>query len=316
LDVHPGHLQRILAELEGKDLFEALAEHLSPTDLQSLLLEVANRRAAKVTPAVVANRSQEDRFCQHSKVDARRMIELDRTAFDVAASRGFQPIELSPVCPLGTVSALAKVSQNNIVSTIRNTEVVSDSTNVMAIECAARRKTQEVVRLCASHRLLRAQPFSGPASFAHFRVFSMCSAGRNMGNRDFERDALIDQIGIYLQTLEELTKLGYSHGKPRVGLTDFSEQNGEVLNAVQSKLQDQFPKATIEVTSDRIQAKGYYYPFCFWIFVTGEDGVEQNIGDGGFTDWTQQLLSNKKERLLISGVGSERMCFLFCPPEP
>ena len=28
--------------------------------------------------------------------------------------------------------------------------------------------------------------------------------------------------------------------------------------------------------------------------------------DGGFTTWTQQLLSNNKERLLISGLGTER----------
>jgi hypothetical protein len=72
----------------------------------------------------------------------------------------------------------------------------------------------------------------------------------------------------------------------------------------------------IGVKPDRIQAKHYYYPFCFWIFAAGEDGVEQNIGDGGFTDWTQQLLSNQKERLLISGLGSERLCFLFAPQQP
>ena len=33
--------------------------------------------------------------------------------------------------------------------------------------------------------------------------------------------------------------------------------------------------------------------------------------DGGFTDWTQQLLSNRKERLLISGMGSERFVSVF-----
>ena len=30
-----------------------------------------------------------------------------------------------------------------------------------------------------------------------------------------------------------------------------------------------------------------------------------NIGDGGFTDWTQRLLSNGKERLLVSAMGIE-----------
>ena len=141
----------------------------------------------------------------------------------------------------------------------------------------------------------------------------MCTAGRNTGNRDFECDAMIDQIGVYLQTLEELDHMGYSHGPAKVGLTDFSEQNSEILLAVRSKLLERFPSVTIEVAPDRIQAKGYYYPFCFWIFVTGVDGAEQNICDGGFTDWTQQFLGNKKERLLISGMGTERLCFLFSP---
>jgi ribosomal protein S18 acetylase RimI-like enzyme len=31
--------------------------------------------------------------------------------------------------------------------------------------------------------------------------------------------------------------------------------------------------------------------------------------DGGFTDWTQQFLSNRKERLLISGLGSEQVAW-------
>lgn len=32
-------------------------------------------------------------------------------------------------------------------------------------------------------------------------------------------------------------------------------------------------------------------------------GEEIEIADGGFTDWTQQLLEEKKERLLVSGMG-------------
>lgn len=41
-----------------------------------------------------------------------------------------------------------------------------------------------------------------------------------------------------------------------------------------------------------------------------EAGVPELI-DGGFTTWTQQVLSNIKERLLISGLGIERLCSQF-----
>ena len=37
------------------------------------------------------------------------------------------------------------------------------------------------------------------------------------------------------------------------------------------------------------------------------DGAPGSIGDGGFTDWTARLLSNEKERLLITGYGTDRL---------
>jgi len=40
------------------------------------------------------------------------------------------------------------------------------------------------------------------------------------------------------------------------------------------------------------------------------DGVPTEIGDGGFTDWTAKLLASKKERLLISGYGLDRLAGL------
>ena len=39
------------------------------------------------------------------------------------------------------------------------------------------------------------------------------------------------------------------------------------------------------------------------IIEVGQEEIE--IADGGFVDWTQQLLGSKKERLLIAGFGME-----------
>src|SRR5436305_1563893 len=75
------------------------------------------------------------RFVRLSAADPRALVELDRLAFSLA-SPPFEPVELSPVCPLGTNSVVAPVDQNITVATIRNTEVVSDATNVLALECA------------------------------------------------------------------------------------------------------------------------------------------------------------------------------------
>jgi len=78
---------------------------------------------------------------------------------------------------------VAGVDQNWAVTTARNTEVVSDSTNALALECAVRRrallradpKSAEPVHLAASHRLLRARRYADPALASHFSVFA-CAA--------------------------------------------------------------------------------------------------------------------------------------------
>ena len=48
----------------------------------------------------------------------------------------------------------------------------------------------------------------------------------------------------------------------------------------------------------------YYRGFRFKI-VWNSQGESLEIIDGGIVDWTQQLTGNRKERLLISGLGTE-----------
>ena len=57
--------------------------------------------------------------------------------------------------------------------------------------------------------------------------------------------------------------------------------------------------------------QGYYAGVRFQVYARDQAGTEYFLLDGGFTDWTQQLLSNRKERLLISGMGSERFVSVF-----
>jgi hypothetical protein len=306
-----GHRDRILAEF-GAESYDALERGLSPTDLQSLLLEVSKARAAAVTPSRVLARRRDDRFVQPSSVDPRLAVLFDSVAFD-SVSTAFTPVELAPVCPLGTVSAVTLLSQDNVVSTMRNSEVVADATNCLALECAIRRSEADTVKLCASHRVLRTKRFEGPASFAHFRLFSLCTAGRDIGGCKFESEAMLEQLSAALDLLHKLREHGFTFGAARVSLTDFTGQKGDIMRHVAETLQARFPEDAIGLDNERTQAKGYYDPFSFWLFLTDQEGREHNIGDGGFTDWTQQFLSNGKERLLISGLGAERICYLFAP---
>jgi hypothetical protein len=49
---------------------------------------------------------------------------------------------------------------------------------------------------------------------------------------------------------------------------------------------------------------GYYLGVQFKLYIEWA-GQEWEIADGGFVDWTQKLVGNRKERMLISGFGLE-----------
>src|SRR2546425_335653 len=142
-------IDRIEREAGVPDLANILTNRLAPTDLQSLLLEVYGQRAKRREPRALLEDQVSNRFIRPSTTSPARLLDWDRVAFS-RLPKVFQPIELSPVCPLGTVSALSPISQDWTVSTIRNTEVVSDSTNVLALEgaisCSGSTGARAVVR--------------------------------------------------------------------------------------------------------------------------------------------------------------------------
>jgi hypothetical protein len=233
----------------------------------------------------------------------------------------YAALDLSPVCPLGTNAAIATVSQNKVLTTIRNTEVAADITNVLALECASQRrqllranpKSRERVRLCASHRVVRGQVFGGLASSPHFRLLGLCAAGRDEGSFQFDVGALVEQIAFNMRLLQEAARLGYHEHRFRIAISDLEDgQRTQALEEqVLAPLAASFPDARCELDPNRATGRGYYVGTCFHIYATNAAGVEFELVDGGLTTWTQQLLNNRKERLLISGLGVERFCAQF-----
>jgi len=311
-----GWSERLRREAGVPDLVEVLTGRLAPSDLQSLLLEVYARLASKVQPAQLLQQHEQNRFLAPSPADARLLAEVDRAAWELLPD-GYLPLELSPLCPLGTNSAIATVSQNKVVSTTRNTEAVADSTNVLALESAARRRrqlrskgAQAPVLLAASQRVTRAQVFRGTRSWAHFRLLSLCAAGRDAGTFRFESSQLVEQIAFQVRLLQELARFGRVYSSIRVAITDFtSGRLREALEAnVLAPLSARFLDVRVHVDSERTSGRGYYDAACFKLFAREPSGEEIELGDGGTVDWTAKLLSDRKERLIISGLGVERIC--------
>jgi hypothetical protein len=309
-----GQIARIERELGTPGLLELLSTRLAPTDLQSLLLEVHARVAAAVTPARLLAQYRESRFVAPSPVSPRALVEVDRLAWSLLPD-GYEPLELSPLCPLGTNSAVAPVSQHKVVSTDRTSEVVADSTNVLALECAVRRhdpaaRRREPVRLAASHRLTRAQQFGGARSWAHFRVLSLVAAGRDEGDTRFETRALVEQIAFCARLVEGAAALGRAFGGLRIAVTDVTD--GALTDTLETRvlapLRERFPAARCHLAPERTAGRGYYGRVCFKLYATNESGDELELADGGDTSWTRTLLGDEKERLVVSGLGVERLC--------
>lgn len=310
-------LKRIENEAGIPGLAEILAERLAPTDLQSLLLEVYRLRAGRLSPADVLRAYGEDRFVRPAGPQPECLNRWEQTAL-AELPPGFEALALAPLCPLGTSSAVAGVDQNWAVSTARNTEVVSDPTNVLALEAAARRrermrtgpKSAAAVHLAAAHRVVRAQRFSGPHQVAHFHLLSLVSAGRDAGSRRFEAESLQAHIRYYLRALRAFLgddvplSLRVTAFDPAVG-EDFLE------TALLAPVREAFPAVDGGVDAARTSGRGYYTALAFHVRAQTPAGEWVQMADGGDVDWTQKLLSNAKERLVISGLGGERLCTLF-----
>ena len=214
---------RVAADTGIPRLFPALSQEIALSDLQSLLMRVYQARTANFDESDVRRTAERD-LVGASKVDARLFNRFDFTAFEVA--REFEAIELSPVGPLGMNRVLGGIDQNNVVTTIRNAEVLGDPTTALALECWRRRKGNahrggaEAIRLCCSQRLIRMQPFDEPGYSPHFRLFALVSAGRDTGSHAFEIQHLGEHIRFFLRLFAALNQQGFSFRQPLVEISD------------------------------------------------------------------------------------------------
>lgn len=285
-------------------LREALTQGLPPNELWSLLLGVLEARAAQRTPAMVRQQWENDRFVQPSAIDQRTLNHLDSHL--LAAASDFEALELSPVAPLGACSTVALTSQKRILSTARGTEVVSDPTNVLALECAKRLRAapDAIVKLATSHRCLRAQPVPKRPGFAqHFRMFCLASAGREQKDHGFLTGALIEHIRTHIAALDRLEKNGYHFPDRQLRLLATPER----MHLAQ-RLATAITDIPIVVTPLEHQ---YYDGLRFMLEVSTPAGDAIPFIDGGAFDWLRKLLANERMVFVASGMGSQIAAFLF-----
>src|SRR5271170_1317344 len=109
-------LHRIARECGVADIVEVLSDRLTPTDLQSLLLEVYRKKATRIRPADLLARYERDRFARPAVHSAQEAAAFDQLAWSLLPD-AYDALVLSPLTPLGTSSVVGTVDQNKVVST-------------------------------------------------------------------------------------------------------------------------------------------------------------------------------------------------------
>ena len=307
-----GPLSRVLRAAGGHGLLELLGDRLTGSDLTTLLLEVLRRRAGRLRAADVMRQYERDRFVAPGPVPFERLRDVEQTLL-AALPREFEMITLSPLAPFGAHSALATVDQNKIVSTVRASDVAADPTNGLALEAARRRRdllrgdprSPTPVRLAATQRVVRAQAFDGPGMPAHFHQFALVTDGRDGGNYSFETMNALEHLRYLSGALLVLDATSVE-----IALTPLAESVAAAAETIGEAV-----SALDRVRlCDPVPASGSYYESMrFKVFATFGDECAE-VGDGGFVNWTQQLVGSNKERLAISGLGLDRIATLHDAP--
>jgi hypothetical protein len=127
-------------------------------------------------------------------------------------------------------------------------------------------------------------------------LLGLITAGRDAGNLAFERQHAVEHLRFGVNALRAC-----ADGEVEVRLTVLDPLFSVVAEAIREGL-----RGRARVVDDHERQSGYYSGLCFKSYLTA-DCEPCEIGDGGFTDWTRSLLADRKERLLISGLGMERL---------
>ena len=367
-------LERILKTSGDPKLLKVLTQKISMRDLQSLLLNVYRGRVNQIRIQDIKKQHQENRFVQSCDISQREFLIFDNLAYSILPEE-FVPIELSPVNPLGLNKVLTEISQNTILSTVRNIEVIADAGTALALEYMRRReslagsvKGNVPINLATSQRLIRLQQFTKESGFTpHFRIFALCTGGKDTGYESFKIEAVTKHITFYLDLLQLLNEKGYRTIEINVTLSDiriietmtncFGVAREEVMKNTQNPLfrpfklysielpeivnnlseiviadveryqiqksisllmkfqnkalktlKVKYPNVNFKFDLQRVAGIGYYQDLCFKITAKNSKGQEFPLVDGGFLDWAQKLLTDQREKLLISGMGSELFC--------
>ena len=294
-------IKHIIDRYNLNEIVDILSNKLSGSELNSLLLEVFERRVMQEIPSSLLGKYTKNKLVKPAQLDFLKFKEEELECCKIVANSSFELIELSPVAQLGTSSIMATVNQKKVLTALRNTEVQSDPTNSIALHYASLKKNNELSEKTYNFsnvsRVIRTQVFSNPNFTPHFPILSLISCGMDTGSFEFEKTEIYKHFAITQDVCKSV--FGFNNlFFEIIPCKEYDSNSPLISNSLSHIKNSGFDVRIAESDSQN----NYYYGMRIKTKIIA-DGVEYEIGDGGLLDWTQKLLANKKERMLTMGLG-------------
>ena len=165
-------------------------------------------------------------------------------------------------------------------------------------------QTDTLIHICTTHRHIRYQSSFRTGMLPHFGIFTMVSAGKSRSSYAFEIEALLFQLQFYhdywMQKYGVVLSLSFNQRK---GYKDPDGFFNWIVEAVKENID-------MVIAIDEQENDTTYYKGLQATLNAQIDDKTIEIGDIGFTDWTQKLLNNTSERLLVSAMALDRQMSL------
>lgn len=220
-------LQSISEEIGIPNLLDILSTTPMRRLRPILIHAFKNRAKARRPTDIFKEYEDKQKFLGISSITQDDIYRFALTCHGVV-SPAFVAVQTSPIAPLGLNAVLSMISQNNTLSSIRGSEVVSDLTTQLALECALRRKrnlasqSDDAVHISTFGRVLRLQPFDKSKEYMqHFNLFALCSGGVNVrSSGGFAEPVLRTHIATLLDVIMALHEEGYESSDITVKISD------------------------------------------------------------------------------------------------
>lgn len=213
-------LAKVHARKVGQTELPQVLADMPFNSLTPILVETMRQKSERIGPGDLLREAEAKcEFFGPSAISQKELCQFQRIYFQ-GMPDSFDSIQLPPIAPQGICTALTKLGQNERLTTIRKSEVISDSTLALAVQAAIRRKQQCTspegvygdVSFATFHRLLRLQKFDPEKKWSqHFEILGTITTGRRKGKNSFRNDTIRTHVQMWIDFFHRLNQNGYAY---------------------------------------------------------------------------------------------------------